>query len=114
MEDERLVVLDRQQLGQVGLRRADVDVRVAVVAEDPERPVEVEVDRRRLEVVRVVRVDADRARLEGRPDVAVRQDAHARDRAAAFGRRSTATVSPRSAYSVSTSRFSASRSSKLW
>ncbi len=76
MEDERLVVLDPEQLGQVGLGRADVDVRVAVVAEDPEAAVEVEVDRRRLEVGRVVRVDPDVAGLDRRPDVPVRQDAH--------------------------------------
>ena len=77
MEDERLVVGDRQQLGQVGLGRPDVDVRVAVVAEDPERAIEVQVDRRRLEVLRVVRVDADVASLERRADVAIGEDAHA-------------------------------------
>ena len=43
-----------------GCGRPDVDVRVAVVAEDPERAVEMEVDRRRLEVARVVRVDPRR------------------------------------------------------
>ena len=37
VEDERLVVRDRQQLGQVRLRRPRVDVGVAVVAEHPER-----------------------------------------------------------------------------
>ena len=71
-----LVLGDGQELGQVGLRRADVDVRVAVVAEDPEAAVEVEVDRRRLEVVRVVRLDPDRPGFERRADVAVGQDAH--------------------------------------
>ena len=58
VQDERLVVGDAHQLGQVGLRRAHVDVRVAVVAEDPERSIEVEVHRRRLQVDRVVRLDA--------------------------------------------------------
>ena len=78
MEDERLVVGDADDLGQVRLRRARVDVGVAVVAEDPELAVEVEVDRRRLEAGRVVRVDADPARLEGRADVAIGEDAHRR------------------------------------
>ena len=67
-----------EQLGQVRLGRPHVDERVAVVAEDPEAAVEVEVDRRRLEVVRVVRVDADGPGLERGPDVAVGQDAHCR------------------------------------
>ena len=40
-----------QQLGQVRLRLADVDVGVAIVAEDTEAAIEVEVDRRRLEVL---------------------------------------------------------------
>ena len=76
VEDERLVVRDGQHLGQVRLRAADVDVRVAVVAEDPEPAVEVEVDRRRLEVCRVVRPDDDLAGLDGGADVSVGQDAH--------------------------------------
>ena len=86
---------------------ADVDERVAVVAEDAEAAVEVEVDRRRLEVGRVVRVDADPARLELRPDVAIGQDAH-QARFPFFG------VTACSANSVSTSRLRSSRSSKLW
>src|SRR3954469_5300552 len=113
VKDKRLVLLDRQQLGQIRLRRADVDERIPVVAEDPEALVEVEVDRRRLEVLRVVRVDGDAAGLDGRAYIAVRQDAHER-RAVAFGRMSSGIVSPRSANRVSTSRLSASRSSKLW
>jgi len=44
VEDERLVTGEGQKLGQVRLRLPDVDVRVAVVAEDPEAPVQVEVD----------------------------------------------------------------------
>ena len=122
MEDERLVVGDRQHLGQVRLRRPDVDVRVAVVAEDPERAVEVEVDRRRLEVGRVVRPDRDLAGLERGPDVAIGEDAHRPALPALpalpvrpLPDRSIAIVSsPRSAYRLSTSRLSASRSSKLW
>ena len=74
----------RQQLRQVRLRRPRVDERVAVVAEDAEAPVEVEVHRRRLEVGRVVRVDAHPPGLELGADVAIGQDAH-RDRFPFFG-----------------------------
>ena len=66
MEDERLVIRDAEQLGQIGLRGADVDEGVAVVPEDSEGSVEVEVDRRGLEVGRVVRADRDVTRLERR------------------------------------------------
>jgi hypothetical protein len=76
MEDERLVVGDREELGQIGLRRADVDVRVAIVAKDPERAIEVQVHGRWLQVGRVVRLDLDPAVLERRTDVAVGEDAH--------------------------------------
>jgi len=104
VEDERLVVPDRQQLGQVRLRLADVDERVAVVAEDPEAPIEVEVDRARLEVGRIVRLDPHAPRLQCGPDVAVGQDAH---------RAGSGSIS-RWAKSESTSRLSVARSSKLW
>ena len=65
------------ELGQVRLRRPHVDVRVAVVAKDPEAAVEMEVHRRRLEVGRIVGVDADPPALERRADVAIGEDAHA-------------------------------------
>ena len=58
MKDERLVILDVEQLGEVRLRVAHVDVGVAVVAKDAEGPVEVQVDRRWLEIARVVGIDA--------------------------------------------------------
>src|SRR5664280_1892631 len=57
MEDERLVVRDGEELGQVRLGLADVDERVPVVAEDPEAPVQVEVDGARLEVDRIICLD---------------------------------------------------------
>ena len=103
MEDERLVVRDRQELRQIGLRRSHIDVGVAVIPKDPERAIQVEVDRRRLQVLWVVRVDAHVAALERRADVAIRQDAHL----------ATAPF-PFSAYRLSTSRLRSSRSSKLW
>ena len=76
VQDERLVVRRRDQLGQIGLRSANVDVRVPIVPEDPEVGVEVKVDRRWLETARVVRVDTDSAGLHGGADIAVRQDGH--------------------------------------
>jgi hypothetical protein len=76
VKDERLVVLDREELGQVWLGRPDVDVGVAVVAKDPKAAIEVEVDRRGLEILRVIRPDDDPTALDLAPDVAVRQDGH--------------------------------------
>jgi len=40
--------LIRYQIGQIRLRRTDVDERIAVVAEDAEVTVEMEIDRRGL------------------------------------------------------------------
>ena len=103
MEDERLVVVHPEQLGQVGLGRTDVDVGVAVVAEDPEAAIEMEVDRRRLQVAGVVRVDPYPARGDRGPDVPVGQDAHR-----------AMLPSSRVAYRLSTSRFRSARSSNDW
>ncbi len=76
VQHEGLVVGDAQKLGQVRLGRADVDVWIAVVAEDAEAAVQVEVDRGRLEIGRIVGIDSHApARKRGR-DVAVRQNAH--------------------------------------
>src|SRR5262245_3782170 len=50
VEDERLIVSDREQLGQIGLFDPHVDVRVAVVPEHPKRAIQVEVDRRGLQI----------------------------------------------------------------
>ena len=54
--------------GQVGLVRGRVDVRVAVVLEDPEEPVQPDVDRRRLHHRRVERARgrSDRASISAR------------------------------------------------
>ena len=62
-------------LGQVGLRIAHVDEGVAVVAEDAEAAIEMEVDRGGLQVARIVRIDPDAARLELGSDVAIGEDA---------------------------------------
>ena len=59
VEDERLVVGDGEHLRQVRLRHPRVDEGVAVVAEHAEAVVEVQVHGGRLEIGRVVGVDAD-------------------------------------------------------
>ena len=65
-----------RDLGEVGLLDARVDVRVAVVVEDAELAVQVEVHRRGLQAIGVEGIDADATLLEGGADVAVGEDAH--------------------------------------
>ena len=74
MQDERLVVADLDQLGQLRLLLAHVDVRVAAVAEDAEAVVQVQVHARRLDRLGHVRIDDDPAGLDLGADVAVGQD----------------------------------------
>ncbi len=133
MQDEGLLVGDRQQLGQVGLRLADIDEGIAVVAEHAELPVQVQVDRRRLEAVGVIRVDAHPTGFHGGADITVREDAHRRrgrrgvtpagraaresrlgDGATSSSETWPGTSGDRSANRVSTSRLSCSRSSNDW
>jgi hypothetical protein len=64
MEDERLVTGDLDQLGELRLLLARVDDRGAVVAEDAEPVAEVEVDARRLDRLRQVRIDDDPAGVD--------------------------------------------------
>jgi hypothetical protein len=73
VEDERLLPTDLDQLGQVGLVRAHVDVGVAVVREDPERPIEADVHRG-LDRAVGQRVDADAALGERLADGTVGED----------------------------------------
>jgi hypothetical protein len=68
MEDERRSVLDLDELGQVFLRLANVDIGIAVVVENPEVPVNANVDARRLEQRIVVRIDLDAAFLQATRD----------------------------------------------
>ena len=56
-----MVAVDLDELGQLLLLDLDVDVRVAVVVEDPEEPVDPDVDARRLQERLVVGVDLDPA-----------------------------------------------------
>ena len=59
MEDERPVVVDLDELGQILLRLLHVDVGVARVVEDPEVPVDADVHTGRLKQRRVVGLDLD-------------------------------------------------------
>ena len=77
VEDERLVAVHLDQLGQVLLSLLDVDERIARVAEDAEVAVDAHVDARRLEERFVVGLDADAPFGEQAPDRAVGKD-HAR------------------------------------
>ena len=76
MEDEGLVGPDGAQLGQVGLLDARIDERVAMVVEDAELMVEMEVHGGRLQAIGIEGVDPDPPGLQRRADVAVGEDAH--------------------------------------
>lgn len=71
MQDERLVALGLDQPREVGLLDAGIDVRVAVILEDPEPAVEPHVEARWLDHGLVVRLEADPALGEFGLDVAV-------------------------------------------
>ena len=68
------VLVDLDELGQVLLRLLDVDVRVARVVEDAEEAVDADVDARRLEQRRVVRIDPDPPLVEQPRDGSVGKD----------------------------------------
>ena len=74
VEDERLVVADLDQLGQVLHRLAHVDVGVAGVVEDAELAVDPHVDARRLDQLGIEGVEDDPPGLDLLPDRAVAQD----------------------------------------
>ena len=74
MDDERLVALDHDLLGEVGRRVAQVDGRGAVVVEDAERVAEAQVDGRGLDHRRVPRVDDHAPLLDEAADRAVGED----------------------------------------
>ena len=59
MEDERFVIQDLDQLGQILHALLDVDIGVPRVPEDPEEPVDPDVDARRLDQLLVEGVDSD-------------------------------------------------------
>ena len=74
VQDERVLAVDLDELGQLRLLDLDVDVGIAVVVEDPEEPVDADVDARRLEQRGVVRVDLDAALRDGAGDRRVGED----------------------------------------
>ena len=74
MEDERLLVVDLDHLGQVLLLRLDVDEGVAGVPKDPEVAIDADVEARRLHQPRFVRLDADPTLLDEAADAPVGED----------------------------------------
>ena len=71
VQDERLLALRLDQPGQVGLVGGRVDVRVAMVLEDPEEPVQPDVDRATAASSRHRTAPCDPARVDLGQDVAV-------------------------------------------
>ena len=61
MKDERLLVPDLHELGQLFLRLTHVDKRIPSVVEDPEEPIHAHVDARGLDQLLVEWVDLDAA-----------------------------------------------------
>ncbi len=74
VEHERLLLTYLDQLGEVGLRVARVDLAVPVVDEHPEPVTHPQVDRGRLDIRRLVRVDLDKTRFDGLAYGTVRED----------------------------------------
>jgi hypothetical protein len=74
LQDEGVLALGFDQPGQVGLFDGEVDVRVAVVLEDAEVPVQPEVDAGGLDQLRFVRVELDPAGLDLGLDVAIGEE----------------------------------------
>ena len=71
MQDERILAFRLDQPGQVRLLDRGVDVRVAVVLEDPEVPVQPDVDAGRLDQLGFIRVEFDPPGLDLGPDVTI-------------------------------------------
>ena len=67
VEDERIAVLDLDELRQPLLLPLDVDVGVAGVAKDPKQAVDAHIEARRLHQRRVVRIDHDPALVDQAP-----------------------------------------------
>src|SRR5690606_33487071 len=71
MQDERLIRLHFDEVREVWLVLRRIDERVLVVVEEAEIPIEAHVDARRLDHLRLVRVEADSAGGKFCSDVAV-------------------------------------------
>ena len=74
MQDEGLFVVGLDQPGQVGLFHGGVDVRVAVVLEDPEVPVQPDVNAGRLDQFGIVRIELDPPGLDLGLDVTIGEE----------------------------------------
>jgi hypothetical protein len=74
VQDERLVALDLGELGQVGHLGLHVDEGVSRVVERPKRPIDVQVDRRRLHAPGIERIDLDAPELDLLEDAPIGQD----------------------------------------
>ena len=74
MQDKRVVVIGLDQPGQVGLLHGRVDVRVAVILEDPEVPVQPDIDAGRLDEFGIVRVELDPSGLDLGLDVTIGEE----------------------------------------
>src|SRR5882757_9810536 len=73
MQDERVIPLRLHQPGQIRLLHRRIDVRVAVVLEHPEEPVQAHINARRLHHRRLIRVHAHAPVVDLGPDVLVRE-----------------------------------------
>ena len=71
MEDERLVAVRLDQASQVRLLDRGVDVRVPMILEHPEEPIESYVNTGRLDHLDVVRLETHPPSLDLGPDVAI-------------------------------------------
>jgi hypothetical protein len=74
VQDERILAVGLDQAGQVRLFHRGVDVRVAVVLEDAEVPVQPDVDAGRLDQLGLVRVELDPPGLDLGPDVTIGEE----------------------------------------
>ena len=71
MQHKSSVVLDLDELRELLLRLADVDVRIAVVVEDAKEAIDADVHARRLEQGVVIRIDLDPALFQQASDRAI-------------------------------------------
>src|SRR5580658_2772625 len=74
MQDEGILAFGLDQAGQVGLFHRGVYVRVAVVLEDPEVPVQPDIDAGGLDQVGLIRVELDPAGLDLGLDVTIGEE----------------------------------------
>jgi hypothetical protein len=77
MEDQGQVFADVDQLGEIFLVLPDVDYPAGVISEQPEVPIDVQIDRRRLYATVVAGVNGNAPGVEGFTDRTVREN-HAR------------------------------------